>query len=550
MNTESLKKSNPEQIRNWLSIVILMLAQTIIVLDNATLIISADSLVKELSFTLPQLQVTNAIYPMIGATFMIAGGMLGLIIGWRKQIQLGMLILILSSIWASTANNIMGFTFGARILAGIGGSLLIPAVFGYCTAFFKGKKQAIAFGLISGSIGLTGMLSPILLGGLIDQYSFRAAYTLISLFTLIVLMLSFTLEKGGKNGEVLFDIKGMVIISIALLSTITALLNINTWGFVKASSNTNLFGLSPVIFLLLLGAAAFKYFFQWESFLDRTGRNALFPAGLRQNKRVWFGMFFCAMTYALYPTMGFITVTYLQFSNEFNAQQAGIVVGLNALGMIVGSILAPTILYSRSTKAIMSYANILCFIGVVLMLIAYQQSGVTNSIYIANILFGLGCGLYAAHSPLIITSSVDQDDAEQSSGIQSTSRNLGKAIGLAIMGAVLTLAHSYSFKVNTIDSKNLSNSTQQMILSEDTIPFTHQQHLINVMEDLEIHNNEQDTIKNIAISGRLDAIRFTLCAFVILIIFSQIMTLLMPSIRDKKNYGHDLDDINNERHAL
>ncbi|UXA00631.1 MFS transporter [Vibrio splendidus] len=528
MNVDIVRPLLTESRKNWFGLITLILAQTIIVLDNVTLMLSADSLVTELSFTLSQLQVTNTIYPMIGATFMIAGGMLGLIIGWQCQIQIGMSILVLSSLWATFATTTYEFTYGARILAGIGGSLLIPAVFGYCTAFYKGKQQAIAFGMISGSIGLTGMLSPIMLGGILDTYSFRAVYALIALFSLIAIGSSFILKKGTRDRNLKFDAKGMVIASLALLSTIIALLNIERLGFIEAKGDINIFGYSPVPFLFLLGFIAFKWFFHWESTLDKRGERTLFPASLRSNKRVWFGMFFCAMTYALYPTMAFITVTYLQFSNEFSALQSGTIVGLNAFGMVTGSILTPILLYGRSTKLIMTCANMLCIIGVMMMLMAYEVGGVSYFIYYANVIFGLGCGIFAAHSPLIITTSVAQSDAEQSSGIQATSRNFGKAMGLAVMGTILTFAHSSSFKMNTLEDASLSVGTQQMIVEEQSIPFTHQQTVLNVLEERQIDEDEQKVIASIAIFGRLDAMRSTLGAFVFLILLSQGMALMVP----------------------
>lgn len=163
-----------------------------------------------------------------------------------------------------------------------------------------------------------------------------------------------------------------------------------------------------------------------------------------------------------------------------------------------------------------------------MMLMAYEVGGVSYFIYYANVIFGLGCGIFAAHSPLIITTSVAQSDAEQSSGIQATSRNFGKAMGLAVMGTILTFAHSSSFKMNTLEDASLSVGTQQMIVAEQSIPFTHQQTVLNVLEERQIDEDEQKVIASIAIFGRLDAMRSTLGAFVFLILLSQGMALMVP----------------------
>ena len=101
-------------------------------------------------------------------------------------------------------------------------------------------------------------------------------------------------------------------------------------------------------------------------------------------------------------------------------------------------------------------------------------------------------------------------------------------MGLAVMGTILTFAHSSSFKMNTLEDASLSVVTQQMIVEEQSIPFTHQQTVLNVLEERQIDEDEQKIIASIAIFGRLDAMRSTLGAFVFLILLSQGMALMVP----------------------
>ncbi|MDU3718871.1 MAG: MFS transporter [Klebsiella michiganensis] len=105
-----------------------------------TLSIATQALMNDLHATLGQVSTANTMYPLVAGTFMVAGGMLGCIWGWRMLFRIGCLIFILAEACAFFSPSIALFTWGARLTAGIGGSLMIPAVFGLISALYQQRR--------------------------------------------------------------------------------------------------------------------------------------------------------------------------------------------------------------------------------------------------------------------------------------------------------------------------------------------------------------------------------------------------------------------------
>lgn len=98
---------------NWLPLIVLCCAQFLASADNVTLSIATQALMNDLHATLGQVSTANTMYPLIAGTFMVAGGMLGCIWGWRMLFRIGCLIFILAEICAFFSPSITLFTWGA-----------------------------------------------------------------------------------------------------------------------------------------------------------------------------------------------------------------------------------------------------------------------------------------------------------------------------------------------------------------------------------------------------------------------------------------------------
>lgn len=131
--------------------------------DNAGLAVSTEAMIALFNASMAEIQMANAIYPLVAAAGMITGGLTGLIIGWKRQMLLGAALMASSAFVSAVAPNMMVLNTVARFSCGVAGCLLIPAVLANVAGIYKGKDQAIAFAAIAAFLGVASALAPVIL---------------------------------------------------------------------------------------------------------------------------------------------------------------------------------------------------------------------------------------------------------------------------------------------------------------------------------------------------------------------------------------------------
>lgn len=264
---------------NWLPLVVLCCAQFLASADNVTLSIATQALMNDLHATLGQVSTANTMYPLIAGTFMVAGGMLGCIWGWRMLFRIGCLIFILAEACAFFSPSIALFTWGARLTAGIGGSLMIPAVFGLISALYQQRRRVAAFGALGASSGISFACGPIVCGYLLDHVGWRIAFASLGLLALLILLCSVIIPASeNKRAAIAFDTPGFLLGTLGLFLTIFGILRIPVWGLVMPfDPAVSVLGLSPAPFVILCGLMVLVMMLRWERHFEATTGHALLP---------------------------------------------------------------------------------------------------------------------------------------------------------------------------------------------------------------------------------------------------------------------------------
>lgn len=250
----------------WLPLIVLCMAQFLASADNVTLSIATHALMHDLGASMAQVSAANTMYPLIAGTFMIAGGMLGGVLGWRRTFRIGCAIYLLGELCATLAPSISFFIWAARILAGIGGSFMIPSVFGLITGLYQGRDRAMAFGALGAASGVSFALGPIICGMLLDTLGWRWAFSVMGGLLVIILLLSALIDEPAKSNQPLhFDFPAFILSTIGLFLVIFGILQISNWGlFAPFNPPFTLFGLSPALFLVLAGILVLIIMLRWE----------------------------------------------------------------------------------------------------------------------------------------------------------------------------------------------------------------------------------------------------------------------------------------------
>lgn len=147
----------------WLPLVVLILTQIGATGDNAVQSIATNSLIQHLGMSMNEIQLANMMYPMIAGCFMIVSGVLGIAYGFKRIFRVGAVIAAIGEAVLATTNSITIFIWVGRLLVGVGGSLMIPAVLGLIPEIYQTREhRAIAFGAIGDASGIA-TVAPIIL---------------------------------------------------------------------------------------------------------------------------------------------------------------------------------------------------------------------------------------------------------------------------------------------------------------------------------------------------------------------------------------------------
>lgn len=422
-----------------LPILVLIMAQMGTSGDNGALGLANTELVTILGATTPDIQLANMVYSLMAGAFMIAGGLMGTIIGWKKNFRMGAALCAAGELVMALSPNMTVFIWGGRILVGFGASFMIPSVLGLIPHIYHGKNRMLAFGCIGAASGLSAFL-PLFLGIVMQVGGFRVTYTVLAVYFVLVLVMSLKIPAIEKSHEKLkFDGLGTGLAAIGLFLFLIGLSRISAWGLIEpfADAPFTIFGISPALPMAALGLIVLVVLVFVEKRVEAKNGIALLPQSFLKTPQVRAGLIASAITFFFMGLQAILLSPYLQLV----AGWSPVLMGVSALAVGI-----PTFLFSMGIPKFIPNANPrrVIQVGYCVMALAFipmglslQGSTVTPLMWVGLAVAGAGAGIVSSHTNNIVALAVNERDASQSGGIQTTMRNVGQAIGVAAVGAVL-----------------------------------------------------------------------------------------------------------------
>lgn len=499
----------------------LALTQIGLVADNVLLTNAMSAIAKSLHATVSDLQIANLIYPLISAPVMVAAGILGGAFGWRKLLIVGLAIVVLAEALASVSTNIIFFNYVARTLIGIGAGLCVPAVLGYITDNFSRAQMTTSFALLSASVALSAALAPIASGIVVMYLSWQAGFVILAaLFLLCLLGFFFFAPRDAASGGVArFDYAGFILLFVGLTTILLALSKASTWGvfFANTQAPFSIYQISPCLFFVLAGIALLFIFMRHENIRERKyGKDAvLLRCVLLTTPGIRAGLFMTGFYYYLAMGAAFVLVLYLQIVLKYNAVISGVIFAVVSVGMIGGSLLTPKFGQNFSLRGI-SLAGIgLSIVSTLLIVMAIGPDGFSFWLYVGSFFLGVGSGMVTAEAPYAVTSAIedtfhDKQLAGQSSGAQGAARNVGQAIGLALVGLVLVVGLTTFTRTEILKNKSFPPSVDNLSRMVDSMAFVVDDNVRSFLKDRNIEDQYIEEIVTEYNKGRIFSVRASL----------------------------------------
>ena len=409
--------------RRWWILLVLCLSLVVITLDNTILNVALPTLVKDLHATNSQLQWIVDGYTLVFAGLLLTAGSLGDRFGRKGALQLGLVIFALGSALSALATD-PNQLIATRAIMGIGGAFIMPSTLSILTNVFPDEERGRAIGVWAGVSGLGIALGPLIGGQLVDHVGWHAIF-LVNLPVAAVALVSgaILVPKSKDPAAPKLDLPGAGLSIIGLTTLVYGLIEAPQSGWTDPVILGS-FAVAAVALVLF----ALRELHTDHPMLDVTFfRNARFSAASAAVSLVFFAMF----------GFSFLLTQYLQFVLGYSPSEAGVRMLPLALTLMVVAPLSSRFVERLGTKVVVTCGLTLVAVALLLQTGLTVDSGYGQVVWRMMIL-AVGMGMTMAPATESIMGSLPLAKAGVGSAMNDTTRQVGGALGVAIIGSVLS----------------------------------------------------------------------------------------------------------------
>ena len=413
----------PPDPRRWWTLAVLCLSLLMVILGNTVLNVAIPTLVRVLDASDRDLQWMVDAYSLVFAGLLFTAGALGDRFGRKGALNVGLVIFGAGSLVAAVGDSTGQITVG-RAIMGLGAAFVMPSTLSILTNVFPPHERARAIGIWAGVAGAGGAIGPITSGFLLEHYWWGSIFFINLPVVVAALVLGWFLVPTSRDpARMPLDPVGAALSVGAIASLVYGIIEAPQKGWVD-SETLAAFGVAVVF-----GAA----FAAWElrrrePMLDlRYFKRRGFSGGSLAISMMFFGMF----------GMFFLLTQYLQLVKGWSALSTGVRTLPFAITMMIAAPSSARLAERFGVKTVVCTGITIAASGMVLM----SQADVDTSyayLVLALVVLSGGMGLTMAPSTASIMSSLPLGKAGIGSAMNDTNRELGGALGVAVLGSILS----------------------------------------------------------------------------------------------------------------
>lgn len=419
--------------RAWLSLAVLVLPVVLVAGDMTVLGFAVPHLSADLSPTGTQLLWIVDIYSFVLAGLLVTMGTLADRIGRRRLLLLGSLGFGLASLMAAYSTS-AEMLIAARTLLGIAGATLMPATMSLLRNIFTNRRQRL-IAIAAWSAGFSGgaALGP-LQGGLLLEHFWWGSVFLINIpimaLTLVLGRLLLPESRDPNPGR--YDLISVLLSMGALLPVVYGMKQL-------AAGESGWLAMATIVSGLALGLI----FVRRQLKLD----NPLIDVRLFALRRFRMGVITnLILTFALVAAL-FALTQYLQLVLGLTPLRAGLVLLPGMALTVAASFVAAPLARKLPMGTLLATGLTVASLGFVLMTQLPPEGGVALVVG-SFVLLGIGTGFTDTITNDAILTAAPPQRAGAASAISETAYELGAALGIAVLGSVLTAV--YQLRLGTV----------------------------------------------------------------------------------------------------
>ncbi|MEV6300083.1 MFS transporter [Actinoplanes sp. NPDC051861] len=415
--------------RRWAILGVLVVSLLVVVLDNTVLNVAMSTIANPehgLGATQSELEWAINSYTLVFAGLLFTAGILADRLGRRNTLITGLVIFGAASLFSAYASSPEQL-IAARAVMGLGAAAVMPATLSIIANVFDPSERARAIGVWAGAVGLAVAVGPVLGGVLLENFWWGSVFLInvpIVVAGVVLVLVLVPESKDPKPNRV--DVPG-VLLSIVGLTLLT-------YGVIKGGEDgfgeTAAWSTITVGLLVLVGFVIFQSRIEFPSLDVRLFKIRQFSASIG----ILGLIFFAAMGSMFFGAF------YLQLVRGYGPLASGALFVPFAVGQMVFAPLSASMVKRFGPKAVSTAGLLLVSAG----LSTWLLIGAETPIWVVGVaFFVMGVGMANVMPPATeaIMSALPREKAGVGSAVSNTIRQLGGALGVAVLGAVVSSAY-------------------------------------------------------------------------------------------------------------
>ncbi|CAM5534971.1 DHA2 family efflux MFS transporter permease subunit OS=Streptomyces alboniger OX=132473 GN=CP975_16720 PE=4 SV=1 [Streptomyces alboniger] len=408
--------------RRWLILVVLCLSTLVLVIDNMVLTVAVPTITEDLNASAQDIQWVLESYMLVFAGLLLTAGSLSDKFGRRKVMIIGLAVFGVASLIGMVAATPEQLILG-RVLMGVGGALVMPSTLSILITVFDEaeRPKAIAAWSAVAMVGLVG--GPVLGGALLAHYWWGVVFLINVPIAVLAIVAAMVLMPESKGPWRKADPLGMVLSVVGVGALVWTINELPKGGLSHTGTQFSL----AVTVLALVGFAV------WE----KRHKSPMVPLALFRD-RVFTGASFSLVLLTLANGGLMLVLTqYLQFVLGYTPTETGLAFTPLAVATLVFNTLGASLIAKTGNRAMAVLGLLIIASGFALLstLSVGDSWGVLAG---AMCLMGAGSGLAMPAAMAAMMGAIPEEHAGVGSALNDTIQQAGAALGVAILGAVMT----------------------------------------------------------------------------------------------------------------
>jgi DHA2 family multidrug resistance protein-like MFS transporter len=427
MNSVTIDMSPPKATRReWIGLAVIALPCLLYSMDLNVLNLAIPHITAQLKPSSSQLLWIVDIYGFLLAGFLITMGTLGDRIGRRRLLMMGAAAFGAASILAAFSTT-AGMLIFSRAVLGVAAATLAPSTLSLIrNMFLDGRERTVAIGVWISCFSAGSVIGPIVGGVLLEYYWWGSVFLIaVPVMLLLLVLVPLLLPEFKDENAGALDVPSSVLATTTVLAMI--------YGMKRAAEHgPDVWAALAVCVSMAVGTVFVRRQRQLaEPMIDmRLFQIPMFSAALVVN---------IIAIFAAFGSFLFVT-QYLQLVLGLSPLEAGLWLVPTGLVFIVGAVLAPVIVRHFSARSVLAGGFFVTAVGYGLLTQVRVDSGL-EVVLSGLILFCIGLAPMGTLTTDLVMSAAPPEKAGAASGVSETSFEFGAALGVAVLGSIMTAVY-------------------------------------------------------------------------------------------------------------